>query len=457
MTIKKFQGSTRDEAIDKAKEELGASVVIMNVKEKKPSGLFGFLKKSTFEVTAALEDDKEDSPARVSSEGVHFDAVAGEKGVVSKAEPPRKPAAPEPSMDDASLKSAFQAVNEVIRKNDGTVDRVRPTRPENEGPVYHSGEVLKAKPPERNREKRNVEDHGPVEVKRPEETEKQPEIINPEPQEPRGNRGFVRMLYDVLLSNEVEEQYVNQILKDLNRVIQSGGSLDYLLSNVYQKMIVMLGKPHEITLEEGKPHVVFLIGPTGVGKTTTIAKIASFFKLKKGKQVALLTTDTYRIAAAEQLRTYADILEIPCEVVMDGDDINSFIGKFSDKDLILVDTTGFSHRNTEQKDHLKNLLDSVSPETSREIYLVLSISTKFRDLKEIIDSYHSFTSFRLIFTKLDETDAYGNILNSRLYADSDLSYVTNGQKVPDDLSLIDTQKIVKKLLEGDKKWIRRQA
>ena len=242
--------------------------------------------------------------------------------------------------------------------------------------------------------------------------------------------------------------YVNQILKDMVRVIQNGNNLDYLLSNVYQKMILMLGKPKEIQIEGTKPKVIMFIGPTGVGKTTTIAKLASRFKLVEGKNIALLTTDTYRIAATEQLQTYANILEVPCEVVMEGDNINSFIGKHGDKDLILIDTSGFSHKNAEQKDNMEVIRKSISADCNLDVYLVLSATTKFRDLKNIIDTYKQFTDFNLLFTKLDETDTYGNILNCKMYSGAELSYISTGQNVPDDISVIDIQHMVKKLLGG---------
>ena len=117
-------------------------------------------------------------------------------------------------------------------------------------------------------------------------------------------------------------------------------------------------------------------------------------------------------------------------------------------DLVLVDTAGFSHKNQAQKDDLKKLLSNVGDEYEKEIYLVLSATTKYQDLKEIVDTYRGFTDFKIIFTKLDETSAYGNILNMKMYTGADLSYVTTGQNVPDDIEEIDSQKIVKTLLGG---------
>ena len=130
------------------------------------------------------------------------------------------------------------------------------------------------------------------------------------------------------------------------------------------------------------------------------------------------------------------------------DELNDAIARLSDYDLIFVDTAGFSHKNTAQKEDIKNLINGLDSEYESEVYLVLSATTKYNDLKDIVDMYHEISDFKLIFTKLDETSCYGNILNIKLYSDADLSYVTTGQNVPDDLEVFDTQKIVKQLLGG---------
>ena len=185
-----------------------------------------------------------------------------------------------------------------------------------------------------------------------------------------------------------------------------------------------------------------------MGKTTTIAKIASKYKVEHDRKVAFFTADTYRIAATEQLRVYANILDAPMSIIYSPEEMNEAIAGAADSDLIFVDTAGFSHRNEEQRNDIKKLIDSVSTEYEKEVYLVLSATTKYKDLLEITKSYHKISDYKLIFTKLDETSTYGNILNVKLYSGADLSYVTNGQNVPDDIEIFDTQKIVKQLLGG---------
>jgi flagellar biosynthesis protein FlhF len=237
-------------------------------------------------------------------------------------------------------------------------------------------------------------------------------------------------------------------MEDLEKIARSGTNMDVILSNIYQKMILKFGQPKTIELSIGQPKVVFFIGPTGVGKTTTIAKIASKYKVDMGKKVAFLTADTYRIAAAEQLRTYANILDTPLTIIYSAEEMNAAIQRVSDYDLVLVDTAGFSHKNDAQRADIKQLIESLDKKYEKEVYLVISATTKYKDLLEIADIYHEIADYKVVFTKLDETTSYGNILNIKLYSGAELSYTTNGQNVPDDIEVFSTQKIVKQLLGG---------
>lgn len=293
----------------------------------------------------------------------------------------------------------------------------------------------------------------PITIPKLQEQEGNAQATRQEPETPKGpsseELNFVRILYSTLLKNEVSEQYVNQILGEIEKFIRPGHSVDTILSNVYQKLILRFGQPKSLDLSGAKPHVVFFIGPTGVGKTTTIAKIASKYKVDYEKKVAFITADTYRIAATEQLQVYANILDAPMSIVYSKEELNEAIEKYAEYDLVFVDTAGFSHKNEEQKEDIRNLIQGVDPEYTSEVYLVLSATTKYRDLLDIVDTYHTISEFKLIFTKLDETSTYGNLLNIKLYSDAELSYTTNGQNVPDDIELFDTQKIVKQLLGGN--------
>lgn len=250
-----------------------------------------------------------------------------------------------------------------------------------------------------------------------------------------------------MLINEVDEKYANQIINEIEATLQKGASVDTVLTSIYQKIVLKLGQPETIELGEKKTKFVFFIGPTGVGKTTTIAKIASGFKMNKNTKMALVTSDTYRIAAVEQLRIYANILGVPLKVIYSAEEMSQTKEEFEDYDIVLIDTAGRSHKNTEQKDDLEALLGTVD-DSMKEIYLVLSATTKYKDLVRITETYSTIANYRIIFTKLDETICMGNILNVKMMTGSPLSYVAWGQNVPNDIGRLDAQFVAKKLLGG---------
>ncbi len=448
MIIKEFIGKSKEEAIALAKEEMGPSVVIMNVKEVREKGFFGMFKSASYKVTAAVEEESNRSafhieklPTRPASS---FNAVADEEIGFS-------------GLSDAeALKDAFAAVGEIVGRQEGGASRQtsrpaasqpapapvrelsRPAEPAPAPTATRSAVAPAAPAPEPTRPAAPV--FTPLESM---------DFVQEASNEVRSeDQTIYKMLYRTLLENEVDERHINQLTEDFERIPRTSNNLDVLISNIYQKMVLKLGQPETISLSKKRPKVVFFIGPTGVGKTTTIAKLASTFKLEQEKEVAFLTADTYRIAATDQLRTYANILGSPLSVIYGAEDMAKEIEKLADFDLILVDTAGFSHKNESQREDTKKLLESLPEGIESQIYLVLSSTTKYADLRDITDSYKGFCDFALIFTKLDETNRYGNILNLRLHTGAPLSYVTTGQNVPEDIEVLDTQKLVKRLLGG---------
>ena len=398
MTIKKFSGKTKEEAIAKAKAEFGEGAVVMNVKEVKPSGFFQFFKGVTYEVTAAIEEK---------DKYVGINLSADEKITL-----------PPISQQTAKMSSVKLQIAEPVAASTVSSEDIEKRLESISNMIEKKFQAQEDK----------------------ESTEKM--VQNSE------NFKFMKILYRTLLDNEVDEKYVNQILEEAEKIANSNNSVDVVLSNVYQKMILKFGEPNCIDTEGKKPKIIFFIGPTGVGKTTTIAKIASKYKVEQDRKVAFLTADTYRIAATEQLHIYANILDAPMSIVYSAQELNQAIAKVSDNDLIFVDTAGFSHRNETQRMDTRNLIDGLDEQYEREIFLVLSATTKYKDLLEIVDSYREIAEYKLIFTKLDETSSYGNLLNIRLYSGADLSYMANGQNVPDDIEEFNAQMIVKQLLGG---------
>lgn len=225
--------------------------------------------------------------------------------------------------------------------------------------------------------------------------------------------------------------------------------MDVALSNIYQKMILKFGQAKLIEPSENKPKLIYFVGPTGVGKTTTIAKLSSKFAIEEKKKIALLTADTYRIAAAEQLRTYANILEVPFRVVYTPEEILQAVEEFKEMDYILIDTAGHSHHNEDLRNGIRDFITATDDSIEKEVYLVVSATTKYSDLVQIADSYKDVHQFQLIFTKLDETTALGNLYNLHLHTNAPLSYVTCGQNVPNDISSFNPQTTVKQILSSN--------
>lgn len=412
MIIKKFQAATETEAILLAKEELGSEAIVMNIKTIKPRGFYKLVRKPLVEITAAVDDNvtynnKED---RIITEIQKLNLQA-EKESLSQEEKP----APNPFINNPNI----IIEEETPKKEESAIEQK----------LNDLQQLLEKQ-------------------MKPAESEEKTEKPEENLEENSKNIACVQLIYNQLINNEVDEKYANQIIGEIERNIQSDTSVDNVLSSVYQKIILKLGQTKIIEVKDNQPRFIFFIGPTGVGKTTTIAKIASTLAIKQKAKIALITSDTYRIAAVEQLKTYANILRIPIRVVYNSSDLQEIYEELSQFDVVLIDTAGRSHQNLEQRQDILDLIE-VIPKEEREIYLVLSATTKYKDLVKITEAYGEFIDFNLIFTKLDETDCIGNIFNLKMLTGAPLSYTTWGQNVPDDIGKINPQNVAKKLLGGN--------
>lgn len=413
MIIKKFTGKTEAEATEAAKKELGSTLVIMNVREVKKKGLFAFLLPKQIEVTAALE---EEAPARP-----QYGSIL------------RTAADKEIRTEQQNL-LAKNSTENIEKKLDSLQTLLESQLNNRQSEKEESANAKTQDVTDAEEKEDKTQDMAAAEKK---EEEKNPEQDK-----------FIRLLYNKMLDNEMDEKYVNSILEDASKTKKADLPFDYLLANIYQKMVLKFGRSEGITPSEEGPRIVLFIGPTGVGKTTTIAKLAGRYCVEEKKKVALLTADTYRIAAAEQLRTYANILETPFRIIYTPEELQAAVDDYWDCDYIFIDTAGRSHQNTDQLEKMKEMVAALKRPESYQVFLVLSATTKYRDLQKIADCYGKIADFELIFTKLDETEAVGNLLNMKLYTDAPIAYVTCGQNVPDDMEAFNPQKTVKQILGG---------
>lgn len=428
MIVKKYQGATEEEAIKKAQEDLGNKAVVLNVKTLQQRGVFRLFKKDVVEITAALEEEEFKNGINQRKPVMGDDAS---KMVVGTQVTPSRPLN---ARSDSKVNLVADEKISVPAESNSTVLEQKLDSLHNLLQSQMAKEAAK-----------EAEKPASSEVTR--ENAGQKKVSERE----NSNMKFIKLIYKKLIDNEVDEKYADQIMSDIEGSLKKESNIDSILAAAYQKIILKLGEADDIEIGD-KPKVIFFVGPTGVGKTTTIAKVASRFKLEQQAKVAFITSDTYRIAAVEQLNTYASIIDSPVSVIYSADELEEAVNTYKDYDLIMVDTAGRSHKSEDQMDELGDMLantKALKDNFDVKVYLVLSITTKYKDLVNITERYKDIDDWSIIFTKLDETCALGNILNIRMLTGAALSYTTSGQNVPNDIELINEQSLAKQLLGGN--------
>lgn len=421
MQIKVFKASTMKEAMQQVKDELGRDAVILHTKKYREGGFLGYHSKEVVEVTAAIEDAevKKNKKTLKVSQAVSKETAAPKAGsglnVVIPANPVVMPTKVLSQYKTNGTETGIKLADTPIVKE--------PVKIAAAG-TDHSAEDAEK-------------------IQKLEDELAQMKTLLAQVMSKEQPQDTVS-LQEVLKKQEVSED----LLKDMAAKMPAGttlldsfdesarnGLIDY-----FSQVIKFSGG---IKLNKHGVRIAALIGPTGVGKTTTLAKIAARFVLEKNVKAALITADTYRISAVEQLKTYSDIIGLPLEIVYSPDELKVAIHKHRDKDLILIDTAGRSQHNEFQMQELQDFL-AVNPHIEK--HLVMSATTKNRDAADILAKFAVCKPDSVIFTKTDETSSLGLIPNLLVNKDISLAFLTNGQSVPDDIVPASAKELTELLL-----------
>ncbi|MCL1996872.1 MAG: flagellar biosynthesis protein FlhF [Defluviitaleaceae bacterium] len=453
MKIKKVVAKTEREAVDKIKEICGPSALILDIKKQPDTGFLWFKKKGGYIVTAAYEVDE--------SKNVADDLFEARL----QAEEEIKEEIKKDIIKEEIKKAIKEEIKKEIKEETTTDDEIEVERKvERETEREKETEIAETpKEAERKDEADQVVANG-SEAKEAQDSAAEHQRIQYLESMLEGmsrrlsasefkentyrifeNR-IIQNFYEALINQGVLDNIAREVLSRVINSVESEKTLNisFVAAQVYNTILSTIKEPSPI-IRQDDAMFVFFVGPTGVGKTTTIAKLASRLVLEQNVKVGLITADTYRIAAVEQLKVYAEILNLDIGVVYEKGDFINIAGQMRlTKDIVFVDTAGRSHKNKGNLLDLKELIDE-SPDNS-EKYLVLSMTTKYEDLVNIISTYSDIGIFRLILTKFDETTSYGSIFNLCYTMGLEVVYITTGQNVPDDIELLRPEKIAKALL-----------
>ncbi|REK76525.1 flagellar biosynthesis protein FlhF [Paenibacillus paeoniae] len=401
MRVKRYVVNALPEAVSMIRTDLGKDAVILDTKEIKVGGFMGMFRKKRMEVIAAIESDASkqvELPQRKPSPEVNAVVeqilqTAQRAGAAAAVMEPPSPPQPAPLVSEKRMEREQFIINEIRDLREYMVKLSR-----QQSDLHSLSEPLIA-------------------------------------------------LKERLQEQELESEWSDKLIEALQESEKNAGRVYDRLEvwNESKRILVEWLRPYSNAEINREARVVHFVGPTGVGKTTTIAKLAAEQTIKRGRNVGFITSDTYRIAAVDQLRTYANILNVPLEVVFSPMDLPKAYKALSERDLILMDTAG---RNFRSELHVSEVISLLQSNEPNETVLVLSLTGKTTDMAIIAERFSKYGIQKVLFTKLDETTVYGAIMNLVLTHGLNPTHLASGQNVPDDIERFKAGKYVDLLL-GD--------
>lgn len=423
MQIKTFRAKTMREALHLVRHELGPEASVLHARELNNGVISRLLGRKQIEVAAGIRP----LPQRP----VEETAIAA------------KPELAE--LSAASLASAYHAQQDSMAEQGRGAEISSPFEtpaPEKSAPPLSENARFAQADFER------TSNHGIdlTQTDTEQLTTSTPPAASPEPFTPAvefSDRHFEA--FSRLLDADIDEATSLALLQQLRELPETGELSDQLVSLIADQLPVSGAMNLEPSRHNGKAHVVALVGPTGVGKTTTLAKLAANFHLREKVRVGLLTVDTYRVAAVEQLKTYAEIIGLPMEVVSTPREMRDAMSRLQHLDLVLLDTAGRSPRDAIKISELKAVLREAHPD---EVHLVLSATSSGKNLLATAEQFEAVGITSLLATKLDEATSLGRLVTLARQSRLPLSYLTHGQNVPDDISVAESKSLAQLVLEA---------
>ncbi len=403
MFVKSYIVKDMSEAMEKIRRELGPEAVILSTREIKPKGIAGWFKKKPIEVTVAYEP----APGR---------SIIPEKSALREpVQAAKKPAAPETAQKSAPAQAQKTAPP--------AAEKAAAPEVQDEEPFKQLYERL-----------------GEIKGVVSGVAEK---ISTPEKKPAQKLSAEITQIYETLVEHDVHFTVARKIARQTQEISARVGEEPL---RVAQSLIAeTLGESAAIRLKKYRMNVVMLVGPTGVGKTTTLVKLAGLFTIDQNLKVGLINTDTYRVAAQEQIKTYAEIMDLPLHTLYSPEETEDALKALDDRDVVLLDTAG---KSMADKEYAKEIEAYVNQSGADEVLLTVSASMGYSACKAFLEQFAFLKDAKLVVTKLDEVVSWGSVLNIAYLAQRPVAYVTMGQNVPYDIERFDVKKAVENILES---------